>query len=81
MRDLDRAISRLSEEQRQVILLVGLEGMRYEQAAQILDIPGGTERSRLSRVRDELRALMQIDEENTSALVRRAATSRMQHAS
>ena len=81
LRDLDRAISRLSEEQRQVILLVGLEGMRYEQAAQILDIPVGTVRSRLSRARDELRALMQIDEENTAALARRDATSRMRHAS
>jgi RNA polymerase sigma-70 factor, ECF subfamily len=81
LRDLDRAISRLSEQQRQVILLVGLEGMRYEQTAQILDIPVGTVRSRLSRARDELRALMQIDEENASALARRAATFRMQHAS
>src|ERR1700749_682827 len=30
LRDLDRAIRLLPEEQRQVILLVGLEGMRYE---------------------------------------------------
>ena len=47
--DLDRAIGRLPEEQREVILLVGLEGMRYEEVAEVLGIPIGTVRSRLSR--------------------------------
>ena len=41
-----------------VLLLVGLEGMRYEQVATILDIPVGTVRSRLSRARTTLRLLM-----------------------
>jgi RNA polymerase sigma-70 factor, ECF subfamily len=58
LRDLDRAIAKLPEEQRQVILLVGLEGMRYEEVAKILRIPVGTVRSRLSRGRDMLRVLM-----------------------
>jgi RNA polymerase sigma-70 factor, ECF subfamily len=60
LRDLDRAIGCLPVEQRQVILLVGLEGMRYEQAAEVLNIPIGTVRSRLSRGRDTLRVLMGI---------------------
>ena len=51
LRDLDRAIASLPEEQRQVILLVGLEQMRYEEVAKILGIPVGTVRSRLSRGR------------------------------
>jgi RNA polymerase sigma-70 factor, ECF subfamily len=50
----------LREEQRAVILLVGLEGMSYEKAAQILDVPVGTVRSRLSRGRDALRQLLDI---------------------
>ncbi|MGH7096929.1 MAG: sigma-70 family RNA polymerase sigma factor [Stellaceae bacterium] len=58
LRDLERAIAVLPEEQRQVILLVGLEGMRYEDVATILDIPIGTVRSRLSRGREMLRKLM-----------------------
>ena len=58
LRDLERAIARLPEEQRQVILLVGLEGMGYEEAAGVLGIPVGTVRSRLSRGRDSLRALL-----------------------
>ena len=45
-------------EQRQVILLVGLEGMDYEGTAKILNVPIGTVRSRLSRGRAELRKLM-----------------------
>jgi RNA polymerase sigma-70 factor, ECF subfamily len=58
LRDLDRAMGRLAEEQRQVLLLVGLEGMGYEEAALVLQIPVGTVRSRLSRGRDALRHIM-----------------------
>jgi RNA polymerase sigma-70 factor, ECF subfamily len=55
LRDFDRAIGRLPEEQRQVLLLVGLEGFPYEDVAEILDVPIGTVRSRLSRAREALR--------------------------
>jgi RNA polymerase sigma-70 factor (ECF subfamily) len=58
LRDLQRGINTLSHEQREVLLLVGLEGMRYEQVAAILGIPVGTVRSRLSRARTTLRLLM-----------------------
>ncbi|HEX9534426.1 MAG TPA: sigma-70 family RNA polymerase sigma factor [Stellaceae bacterium] len=61
LRDLEQAIRLLPEEQRQVILLVGLEGMRYEEVAAVLDIPIGTVRSRLSRGREMLRRLMDMD--------------------
>jgi RNA polymerase sigma-70 factor (ECF subfamily) len=60
LRDLERAIAKLPEEQRSVILLVGLEGMRYEEVAEILDVPVGTIRSRLSRGREALRRLIGI---------------------
>jgi RNA polymerase sigma-70 factor, ECF subfamily len=62
LRDLEAAIAKLPQEQRQVILLVGLEGMRYEEVAQILGIPVGTVRSRLSRGREQLRRLMDMDD-------------------
>jgi RNA polymerase sigma-70 factor (ECF subfamily) len=61
LRELDHALAQLPEEQRQVILLVGLEEMSYEEAATILDVPVGTIRSRLSRGRDALRELMDIE--------------------
>ena len=60
LRDLERAIGKLPEEQRSVILLVGLEGMRYEEVADVLGVPVGTIRSRLSRGREALRRLMGI---------------------
>ena len=59
LRELDRAVGTLPAGQRQVILLVGLEGMRYEEVAKILDIPVGTVRSRLSRGRHELRKMLE----------------------
>jgi RNA polymerase sigma-70 factor (ECF subfamily) len=58
MRDLDRAIARLPDEQRAVLLLVTLEEMSYDQVARALDIPIGTVMSRLSRAREKLRAMM-----------------------
>ena len=58
LRDLDRALALLPEEQRTVILLIGLEGMAYETAAEVVGVPVGTVRSRLSRGREELRKLM-----------------------
>ena len=62
LRELDTALARLPAEQREVILLVGLEGLSYEAAAQILDVRVGTVRSRLSRGRDALRQLMDMPE-------------------
>jgi RNA polymerase sigma-70 factor, ECF subfamily len=58
VRDLDYALQRLPAEQREVVLLVGLEDMSYGEVAQALDIPIGTVMSRLSRGRERLRALM-----------------------
>lgn len=57
LRDLERAINRLPEDRRKVVLLIGLEGMRYERVAAILNVPVGTVRSRIARAREELRRL------------------------
>ena len=62
LRDLERALAKLPTEQREVILLVGLEGMAYEEVATVLNVPVGTVRSRLSRGRDQLRRLMGVEE-------------------
>jgi len=57
-RDFMQALQLLTEEQRVIILLVGLEQLSYEQAAQVLDLPVGTVMSRLARARERLRLLM-----------------------
>jgi RNA polymerase sigma-70 factor (ECF subfamily) len=63
LRELEHALARLPNEQREVVLLVGLEGIRYDEAAAILGVPIGTVRSRLSRARESLRKLLDRDEE------------------
>ena len=58
LRSLEAALARLSEEQRAVVLLIGLEQLSYEEAAAVLDIPLGTLMSRLHRGRKRLRTLI-----------------------
>lgn len=58
LRDLDAALALLPEEQRALLLLVGVEGLSYEEAARVQAIPVGTVMSRLARARDRLRQLM-----------------------
>jgi RNA polymerase sigma-70 factor, ECF subfamily len=58
LRDLEWAIASLPRGQRQVIRLVGIEDRTYEEVATTLGIPVGTVRSRLSRGREALRALL-----------------------
>jgi RNA polymerase sigma factor (sigma-70 family) len=62
LRELENALACLRNEEREVILLVGLEGMRYDETAEILGVPIGTVRSRLFRGREALRKLLDMDE-------------------
>lgn len=57
-RDIQAALARLPEAQREVLLLVGLEQFAYEEAAQVLGVPVGTIMSRLSRARERMRQLL-----------------------
>lgn len=57
-RDIDRALAQLPPEQREVVLLVGLEELSYEATARVIGSPIGTVMSRLSRGRERLRALL-----------------------
>src|SRR5271169_1668849 len=72
MFELERALAQLPLQQ-QVILLVGLEGISYEDTAGILMIRVGTVRSRLSRGRDALRKLLDMEERCFSAALPQAA--------
>ena len=58
VRDIDTALRRLPVEQLEVLLLVALERMSYDEAARTLGIPIGTVMSRLARARDRLRAIL-----------------------
>lgn len=56
--DLAQALEHLPDGQREVLLLVALEGLSYEETARALGVPVGTVMSRLSRARDSLRVLL-----------------------
>jgi hypothetical protein len=67
LRDLERAMAKLPIGNRQVILLIALEDLSYEEAAEALRIPVGTVRSRLSRGRAEVRELMDVEKRTAPA--------------
>jgi len=55
LKDVGQAIDRLNSEQREILLLVAVEGMSYREVATILELPAGTVMSRLYRARENLR--------------------------
>jgi RNA polymerase sigma-70 factor (ECF subfamily) len=57
--DLQRCLLRLPPDQREVLLLVTLQDLAYEEVARITGVPVGTVMSRLSRARGRLRELME----------------------
>jgi RNA polymerase sigma factor (sigma-70 family) len=61
VRDLVRAMGTLSPDHRQILVLVGVEGMSYREVAELLDLPVGTVMSRLARARERLRAVLDGD--------------------
>lgn len=64
LRDLERALAKLSADHREILLLVGLEELSYEECATVIGVPIGTVMSRLARARDKLRRLLQAPDED-----------------
>ncbi|KVE34617.1 sigma-70 family RNA polymerase sigma factor [Burkholderia sp. BDU5] len=58
LRDVQRMLYRLPLEQREVLLLVCVEELSYQEASTVLGVPVGTVMSRLSRAREHMRALL-----------------------
>lgn len=59
--DMRTALTKLSVEQREALLLVGAEGLSYEEAAQICGTHLGTIKSRINRARTRLAELLSIE--------------------
>lgn len=68
-REIAEAIQRLPEEQREVVMLIGVLGVSYEEAMSICDCAMGTIKSRLNRARAKL--LKELDEISASSSVER----------
>lgn len=61
MNDFKEALKLLPDDQREAIILVGASGFSYEEAAVICGCAVGTVKSRVSRARTRLQALLNID--------------------
>ncbi|MDO8974388.1 sigma-70 family RNA polymerase sigma factor [Reyranella sp.] len=59
VQDILAALDQLPEEQKSLLLLVGVEDLSYDDAAKVMGVPIGTVMSRLSRGRQRLRALLE----------------------
>jgi RNA polymerase sigma-70 factor, ECF subfamily len=57
-RDIVHALEQLPLPQREVLVLVALEGMSYLETSQIIGVPTGTVMSRLARSREKLRQIL-----------------------
>lgn len=53
-----RAMAAMDQDQREVLMLIGVDGMRYRDAAEALELPIGTVMSRLSRARKTLAVMV-----------------------
>jgi RNA polymerase sigma-70 factor (ECF subfamily) len=60
-KDMERALAMLRPDQREAIILVGAEGLSYEEAASICDCPVGTIKSRVNRARSRLVDLLNVE--------------------
>jgi RNA polymerase sigma-70 factor (ECF subfamily) len=58
--DLQTALAKLSPKLREIIILVGAEGLSYEEVSYICGVPVGTVKSRVSRARERLAQLLSI---------------------
>jgi RNA polymerase sigma-70 factor, ECF subfamily len=66
---LHMALARLSGEHRDVLVMKDIDGLKYEEIADVLKVPIGTIRSRLHRARLELRELLEPLESNPPPIV------------
>jgi RNA polymerase sigma-70 factor (ECF subfamily) len=60
--DFRRALAKLNPGQREAILLVGAEGLSYEEAAAVCAVPVGTLKSRVNRARERLSKLLEVED-------------------
>ena len=68
LHEVRRALLRLPDEQRAVLVLVAIEGLAYRDVAEVLGVPIGTVTSRLARARDAMRSAFATAETKTPGL-------------
>jgi RNA polymerase sigma-70 factor (ECF subfamily) len=61
--DFLTALAKIPPDQREALLLVGAQGMSYEEAAEVCNVPVGTIKSRVNRARSRLAELLDLNSE------------------
>lgn len=67
-KEMNKAMDEISEEHREILILVCVKGMQYAEASELLQIPVGTVRSRLSRARESLQMALELPKINLALL-------------
>jgi RNA polymerase sigma-70 factor (ECF subfamily) len=62
MKEVGVAMKQLSDEHRDILVMITIQGLKYEEVAQQLNVPVGTVRSRLSRARNILMNLLETND-------------------
>jgi RNA polymerase sigma-70 factor (ECF subfamily) len=70
LKEVQRAVARLPEEQRSVLMLVCVEGLSYKEASDAIGVPAGTIMSRLARARKALKEMLGEDEAGGLSIAR-----------
>ncbi|SMX48713.1 RNA polymerase sigma factor [Maliponia aquimaris] len=68
MRDFHTAFAQLPDTQREALVLIGAQGMAYEEAAEVCGVAVGTMKSRVGRGRAKLAELMMLSEDDALEL-------------
>lgn len=72
MRDFKVAFSKLPDEQREALILVGANGFSYQDAGEMCGVATGTIKSRVNRARAKLSELLHLNDEDAMELTDRA---------
>jgi RNA polymerase sigma-70 factor (ECF subfamily) len=64
LNQVEAAMKHLSPEHREILVLISVKGLRYQEASEVLQLPVGTVRSRLSRARECLQTLLNTPHRN-----------------
>jgi len=62
--DMQAALSKLSPDQREILLLIGAEGLSYEEAARITGTNIGTVKSRINRARNRMMEILGLERDD-----------------
>jgi RNA polymerase sigma-70 factor (ECF subfamily) len=71
VQDVEHAMNEISKDHRDILIMVCVKGMAYAEVSEVLQVPVGTVRSRLSRARENLQAALDTPKKSTGRTPKR----------